>query len=48
MATKMSLENKHLENVDYIVIIASFSQPVLMRKHAANGLVEVPEGKYRE
>ena len=41
-ATKASLENKHLGNGDYIVIIASSSHPLLLREHAANGLVEAP------
>ena len=36
-ATKTSLENKHLGNGDYFVIIASFSHPLLSTKHAANG-----------
>ena len=41
-ATKTSLENKHLEKGDYVVIIASFSHPLLLTEHAANGLVEAP------
>ena len=40
--TKTSLENKHLGNGDYFVIIASSSHPLLLTDHAANGLVEVP------
>ena len=39
-ATKTSLENKHLGNGDYFVIIASSSRPLLLTGHAANGLVE--------
>ena len=38
-ATKASLENKHLGNGDYFVIIASSSHPLLLTEHAANGLV---------
>ena len=41
-ATATSLENKHLGNGDYFVIIASSSHPLLLTKHAANGLVEAP------
>jgi len=41
-ATKTSLENKHLRNGGYFVIIASSSLPLLLAGHAANGLVEVP------
>ena len=36
MATKMSLENKHLVNGDYFVIIASSLPPLLFTEHAAN------------
>ena len=39
--TKMSLENKHFENGDYFVIIASSSPALLLTEHAANGMVEV-------
>ena len=39
--TKTSLENKHLGNEDYFVIIAS-SHRLLLTEHAANGLVEAP------
>ena len=35
-----SLENKHLGNGDYFVIIASSLYPLLLIEHAANGLVE--------
>ena len=38
----MSLENKHLGNGDYFVIITSSFNPLLLTEHAANGLVEVP------
>ena len=41
-ATKTSLENRRLGNGDYFVIIASSSHPLLLTKHAANGLVEAP------
>ena len=41
-ATKTSLENKHLGNGDYFVIIAYSSHPLLLTEHAANGLVEPP------
>ena len=37
---KTSLENKHLGNGDYFVIIASSSHPSLLTEHATNGLVE--------
>ena len=40
-ASKMSLENKHLGNGDYFVIIA-YSSHLLLTEHAANGLVEAP------
>jgi len=40
-ATKTSLENKHLGNGDYFVIIASSSHP-LLTECAASGLEEVP------
>jgi len=40
--TKTSLENKHLGNEDYFVIIASSSHRLLLTEHAANGLVEAP------
>ena len=39
-ATKTSLENKHLRNGDYFVIIVSSSHHLLLTEHAANGLVE--------
>ena len=42
MTTKTSLENKHLGNGDYFVIIASSSYPILLIEHAASGLVEAP------
>ena len=38
--TKTSLENKHLGNSDFFVIIASFSHLLLLKEHAADGLVE--------
>ena len=41
-ATKTSLENKHLGNGDYFVIIASFWHPLLLTEHAANAVVEAP------
>ena len=41
-ATKTPLENKHLGNGDYAVIIASSSHPLLLTELAANGLVEAP------
>ena len=42
MATKTSLENKHLENADYFVIIVSSSHPLLLTEHAANELEDAP------
>ena len=42
MATKTSLENKHLGNGDYFVIIASSLHPLLLTEHAANELVDAP------
>ena len=48
MATKTLLENKHLVNGEYFVIIASSSHPLLLTEHAANGLVEAPLNKNRE
>ena len=42
MATKMSLESKHLGNGNYFVIFASSSHPLLLTENAANGLVEAP------
>ena len=39
-ATKTSVENKHLENGGYFVIIASSSHPLLLTEHAVNGQVE--------
>ena len=39
---KRSLENKHLRNGAYFVIIASSSHPLSLTEHAANGLVEAP------
>ena len=41
-ARKTSLENTHLGNGDYFVIIASSSRPFLLTEHAANGLVGAP------
>ena len=35
-------ENKQLGNVNYFVIIAPSSHPLLLTEHAANGLVEAP------
>ena len=40
--TKASLENKHLRNGDYFVIIASSSHSLLLTEHATNGLIEAP------
>ena len=42
MVTKTSLENEHLGNGDYFVIIASSSHPLLLTQHPTNGLVEAP------
>ena len=42
MAAKTSLENKHLKNGDYFVIIASSSHPLYLTEHAGNGLLEAP------
>ena len=42
MATKTSLENKHLGNCDNFEIISSSSHPLWLTEHAANGLVEAP------
>ena len=39
-ARKTSLENKHLGNGDYFVIIASSLHPLLLTEHATNGLIE--------
>ena len=39
-ATKTSLENIHLGNGDYFVIMASSSHALLMTEHAASGPVE--------
>ena len=36
------IQNKHLGNGDYCVIIASSSHPLFLTEHAANGLVEAP------
>lgn len=36
MAIKMSLENKHLGNGDYFVMIASSLPPLLLTEHSAN------------
>ena len=36
------IQNKHLGNRDYYVIIASSSHPLFLTEHAANGLVEAP------
>ena len=33
---------KHLGNSDYLVIIASSSNSLLLTEHAANGLIEAP------
>jgi len=41
-STKTLLENKHLRNGDYFVIITSSSQPLFLTEHAANELVEAP------
>ena len=41
-ATKTTLENNHLENVDYFAIIASSSHLLLLTELAASGLVEAP------
>ena len=42
-ATKTSLENKHLGNSDYFIIIASSSlHPLLLTEHAASGLIVAP------
>ena len=41
-ATKTSLENEHMGNGDYFVIIASSLHPLLLTEHAANGTVEAP------
>ena len=40
--TKTPLENKHLGNGDYIVIITSSSHSLLLIEHTANELVEAP------
>ena len=40
MTTKTSLENEHLGNDDYFVVISSSSHPLLLTEHVANGLVE--------
>ena len=40
LVMKRLLENKHLENGDYFVIIASCPHPLLLTEHAANWLVE--------
>ena len=42
MATKKTLENKHLRNGDHVVIMASSLHPLLVTEGAGNGLVEVP------
>ena len=42
MPMKTSLENEHLGNGDYFVIIAASSHPLLSTENATNGLVEVP------
>ena len=41
-AIKTSLQNKHLRNGDYFVIIASSSHPLLLTTHAVNELVGAP------
>ena len=41
-ATKTSLENKHLGNSEYFVIITSSSHPLSLIEHAANRLIEAP------
>ena len=41
-AEKTSLENNHLGNGDYFVIIASSLHSLLLIEHAAKGLVEAP------
>ena len=38
---KKKLENKHLGNGDYFVLMASSSHPLLSEEYAANGPVEV-------
>ena len=38
----MSLENKHLGNGDYFMIITSSSHPLLLTENDANGPVEAP------
>ena len=42
MAAKMSLQNKHLGNDDYFVIISSSSHQSILTELAANGPVEAP------
>ena len=39
---KQNVDNKHLGNVDYFVIIISSSHSLLSTEHATNGLVEAP------
>ena len=34
--------NINMGNVDYFVIIASSSHPLMLTEHSANGLVEAP------
>ena len=41
-AAKASLENIHLRNADYFMIIASFLYPLLFTDRAASGLLEAP------
>ena len=42
MATETSLENKPLGNGNYFVIAASLSHLLLLKEHAAKGVVEAP------
>ena len=42
MATKMSLENKHMGNGDYLVIFTSSSNPLFLTENTGNGPVEAP------
>ena len=41
-AMKTSLENKHLGDGDYFVIISSPEHPLSLAEHTAHGLVEAP------
>ena len=42
MATKTSLENKHLGHGDYFERITSSLHPLLLTEHAIKGLVGAP------